>query len=193
MVQCLRVVRGACSDKSNTARALHAINATFGRQARALPTILVAAVIQGWSLYGLHHAIKSHVWPATQQRWLLGFYAVAALVPITVQLLADHARAAATWLLVAAMGIALFYFGWHYGSAVADDAADRFASSGEYLPLAFVLLVLSLHVLPFVQSRLAAGRWSAEYRALFGTIAAPHRFTIFDSIPDDMEGKDSKS
>lgn len=133
----------------------------------ALPTILVAAVIQGWSLYGLHHAIKSHVWPATQPRWLLGFFAVAVLVPITVQLLADHARTAATWLLVAAMGIVLFYFGWHHGSGVADDPTRRFANSGEYFPLAFVLVVLWLHVLPFVQSRLAAGKWSAEYRALF--------------------------
>src|ERR1700722_21032591 len=34
---------------------------------QALPVILIAAVIQGWALYGLHHAVTAHHWPATDQ------------------------------------------------------------------------------------------------------------------------------
>jgi hypothetical protein len=37
----------------------------------ALPFILLAAVIQGWSLYGLHHSLEFHHWPATSQAWLM--------------------------------------------------------------------------------------------------------------------------
>ena len=54
-----------------------------------MPVILIAAVLQGWALYGLHRAIESNAWPATDQRWLIAFYALAVFVPATVQLLAD--------------------------------------------------------------------------------------------------------
>ena len=42
----------------------------------ALPFILLAAVIQGWSLYGLHHSLEFHHWPATNQPWLMALYAL---------------------------------------------------------------------------------------------------------------------
>jgi len=41
----------------------------------ALPLILLAAVIQGWVLYWLHHSIKFHHWPATDEAWLVPLYA----------------------------------------------------------------------------------------------------------------------
>src|SRR5258708_19177780 len=76
----------------------------------ALPVILMAAVAQGWVLYGLHHAIKDHHWPATDQPWLIALYALAVFIPATLQLLAEHARRAALWRLVAILNAAYFYF-----------------------------------------------------------------------------------
>src|SRR6202044_4232434 len=84
----------------------------------ALPFILLAAVIQGWSLYGLHHSLEFHHWPATNQPWLMALYALAVFVPLTVQMLADYARKSPMWQLVAILGAGYFYFGWHHGTAV---------------------------------------------------------------------------
>jgi Domain of unknown function (DUF4153) len=132
-----------------------------------LPLILAAAVVQGWALFGLHHAIKTHAWPATNLAWLLALYAVVVLVPITTQLLADQLRKPASWAILVALMAAFFYFGWHHGSSVASFRDNRFAESGECFPLAIVLVVLWLLLMPFVQARLNVGRWTAEYRQLF--------------------------
>jgi hypothetical protein len=132
-----------------------------------LPLILLAAVIQGWVLYGLHHAIKGHHWPATDQPWLIALYALAVFLPLTAQLLADQARAAAFWRLLAILAIAFFYFGWHHGASVSSAGAAPFTGDKEYLPLALLLTVLWLLALPFAQSRLATGYWTVQYGSLF--------------------------
>jgi hypothetical protein len=142
-----------------------------------LPLILVAAVIQGWALYALHRAIVQHGWPATDARWLLSLYAVVVFVPVSVELLAEHARSRVLWRLLAPLALAWFGFGWHHGAAVSDLPAERFASSGECFPLAFELTVLWLLVLPFSQVRLASGRWSVDYRSLF-TYAWRNKITL---------------
>src|SRR5262249_3053414 len=86
---------------------------------RALPVILIAAVVQGWALYALHMSLQHQTWPATQASWLLAFYAVAGFVPLTVELLAEHfaghARKTAAGMVVL-LAIAWFYFGWHHGA-----------------------------------------------------------------------------
>lgn len=135
----------------------------------ALPVILAAAVVQGWALYGLHHAIDGLHWPATETAWLLALYAVVIFVPLTVQLLADHVRQAPLWIIVAAMAVLFFYFGWHHGANVLDRNADSFARSGDWFPMAFVLAVLWLLLLPFIQCRLAEGHWRIRYQGLFAT------------------------
>jgi len=132
-----------------------------------LPIILLLAVSQGWLLYGLHHSIQAQQWPATQPAWLLALYAVVVLMPVTLQLLAEHLRKAAVWPILALVGAAVFYFGWHHGTAVVDSHWDRLAASGDCFPLAFILLVWWLHLLPFIQNRLVAGRWSGDYALLF--------------------------
>ncbi|HVO46997.1 MAG TPA: hypothetical protein VMT29_11730 [Steroidobacteraceae bacterium] len=139
-----------------------------GRSMRAdLPFILLLAVLQGWALYGLHHSIESHHWPATQPQWLLGLYALLVLIPLSLQLLFEHARKPALWVLVACLSALVFYFGWHHGSAVADPRADGFLRDGDCFPLGFILLVWWLHLLPFLQTRLVAGRWTGNYALLF--------------------------
>jgi hypothetical protein len=145
-----------------------------------LPVILIAAVIQGWALYGLHRAIVQHAWPATQPAWLLALYAVAVFVPVSVELLAEHARGSALWRLLALLIVGWFGFGWHHGAWVADLPGERFASSGDCFPLAFELSVLWLLVLPFLQTRLASGRWQVDYRALF-TYAWRNKITLAEA------------
>jgi Domain of unknown function (DUF4153) len=133
----------------------------------SLPVILAAAVAQGCALFGLHRAITTHTWPATNLAWLFALYAVVVLMPLTIQLLADQVRKPAAWAIPGVMMVSFFYFGWHHGSSVASFWDKRFAESGECFPLAIVLMVLWLLVLPFVQARLKAGRWTVEYRQLF--------------------------
>ena len=133
----------------------------------SLPIILAAAVIQGWALFGLHHAIKADTWPATNLAWLFALYAVSILIPLTAQLLAEQAAKPAAWAIVALMTAALFYFGWHHGASVATAWGERPADPGECFPLALVLGVLWLLSMPFVQARLAVGQWTTQYRQLF--------------------------
>src|SRR5258708_4465412 len=126
----------------------------------------MAGVAQGWVLYGLHHAVKEHHWPATDQAWLIALYALAVFIPATLQLLAEHARRAALWWLVAILTAAYFYFGWHHGASV-SSAAEPLSRSEGYFPLALLLTVLWLMALPFAQSRLTTGHWTIQYHSLF--------------------------
>ena len=145
---------------------MESMSQSLARRA-GLPLILIAAVIQGWSLYALHRAIEAHQWPATNLAWLVALYAVVFLVPTTVQLIVEYADRASLWVLVAILAGAVFYFGWHHGGAVADVEARAFARSGDYFPLAVVLLVWWLMTLPFIQSRVATGLWTVDYVRLF--------------------------
>ncbi|HUA25527.1 MAG TPA: hypothetical protein VMA54_15470 [Steroidobacteraceae bacterium] len=149
---------------------MEAAQQSLARRA-GLPLILIAAVIQGWSLYGLHWAIEAHRWPATHTGWLISLYAVAFLVPTTTQLMAEFAGRRSLWVLSALLASVVFYFGWHYGSAIADVEAPGFASNGDsfwsLFPFAFVLFVWWLLALPFVQSRVASGSWRTDYQRLF--------------------------
>ncbi len=133
----------------------------------ALPVILLAAVVQGWTLYALHLSLSGSYWPATRPAWLLAFYAVAVFIPLTAQLLAVHARRRPTWLFVGPMAVLFLYFGWHHGARVMDPDVGGSMMSDDWFPLAFVLGVLWLHMLPFIQCRLAGNRWRFGYQALF--------------------------
>jgi hypothetical protein len=135
------------------------------RARAALPVILIAAVIHGWALYGLHLSITGKHWPATDPAWLLALYAVAIGVPLTVQMLAEYARQSLTWLIVGGIAIAFFYFGWHQGAAVVGDA-NTVETSAPVL-LGITLIVLWLMLLPFAQCRLRGERWLPRYDHLF--------------------------
>lgn len=133
-----------------------------------LPLILIMAVIQGGLLYALHRAIDAHQWPAPHLPLLLALYAVAFLVPTTVQLMVEYAGRRSLWTLAALLAAAVFYFGWHHGAAVADAQTRNFGESGSFFSLGFVLLVWWLLTLPFLQSRVATGEWRVDYTRLFG-------------------------
>jgi Domain of unknown function (DUF4153) len=133
----------------------------------ALPLILFAAVVQGWALYGLYHSIENHHWPATHSAWLTALYALALFIPISVQLLARYAQFSILWRFIAALAVAFFYFGWHFGAHVLGGPSVFATDPGWVFPLALLFGVLWLLVLPFAQSRLTTGHWAGDYGALF--------------------------
>lgn len=132
-----------------------------------LVLILVAAVVQGWALYGLHIALVNDWWPANQQSTLLALYTLAVFIPTTVQLLAEHHRQRQFWPLIAALTLAFGYFGWHHGSISAAEFVARESLGGT--AVAVTLIVLWLMALPFVANRLREKRWIADYASFFST------------------------
>ncbi len=134
-----------------------------------LPVILIAAVLQGWALYALHWALENQVWPATGPGWLFACYAAAAFVPLTAQVLASQTPQRLTWIVVATVFLAFGYFGWHQGSWVSDPSQAPFSQPQSGFLLAFILGLIWLMSLPFVQVRLVTGRWQPEYSLLFAT------------------------
>ncbi|HEX7114713.1 MAG TPA: hypothetical protein VF193_06245 [Steroidobacter sp.] len=140
-----------------------ATNRAYG----TLPIILIAAVVQGGLLYALHLSIDRDFWPATSPGVVGGLYAIAVFVPLTLQLLAAHARERVLWILLAALAVAYFYFGWHYGAHVAGDPKDA-VRRDDWIPAAFEMVLLWLIALPFGQMRLSSGHWRAPYEGFFG-------------------------
>lgn len=135
---------------------------------RSLPFILLLAVVQGWALYGLHHAIVEQHWPATDFAWLFACYGIVLFLPVTLQLLAGFPRSTEFWIVAAVVAAAYFYFGWHHGSAVIVKLDDGLSYGWGMFALGIAALVLWLIALPFLQARLVAGRWSVDYPTLFG-------------------------
>jgi len=131
-----------------------------------LPIILIAALVQGWGLYGLHHALDANHWPARDPGWLIALYTVATLVPLTLELLARYARDRAFWLILLVLSAACLYVGWHQG-ATQLELTDRNRLVEGNFSYAVPLFVLWLMMLPFVQGRLASGRWKVPYALLF--------------------------
>jgi hypothetical protein len=144
-----------------------AIDATEPNKVQpGLLIILACAVLQGWALYGLHHAITATHWPATNPAVLLACYAAVVFVPLTVQLLAEYAGDRSFWLFLGLLAAALVGFGYHDGGFVYSHTVDRTVID-RLPPLLFVSLLLWLQLLPFMQGRLAAGQWHFGYAVLF--------------------------
>ena len=141
---------------------------------RRPPWALVIALLQGLLLYALHRAVQQHVWPATQSAWLGSLYLVVIFIPVALQLLAPHLHSRGYWFYATLLSLLVWYAGWHVGTfmddtivSVADGAQRLEAAPDAIAPLGFVLAVWGLHVLPFLQCRLAAGRWTVDYPGLF--------------------------
>jgi hypothetical protein len=129
-----------------------------------LPVILIAAVVQGWALYGLHLSIDRSVWPSTEPGLLAALYGVAVLAPLTVQMLVQHVDRRLTWTIVAALVAFYFLVGWHYGASVLDVLGRP---PDAWMALAFIVCIHWLLIMPFVQARLIAGQWRSRYELLF--------------------------
>ena len=135
--------------------------------AQTRPVVLALAAAQGFALYGLHRAIADGLWPATDLRWLAPLLLLAALLPLTAQMLAAHLRSGAAAEILAGVAAALAGIGWHFGARLAASPAPPYGGAQAFATGGFALLVLWLIALPFLRLRLSAGRWSTDYPALF--------------------------
>ncbi len=132
-----------------------------------LVLILLAAVVQGWALYGLHLSLNDEQWLATHPPLLLALYTIALFVPTTLQLLSEHAGNRLLWLFVVGLGLLFGYFGWHHGLIVSEHSLVD--GSFEGAELGAPLVVLWLMLLPFLATRMRRGKWSADYPDFFTT------------------------
>jgi hypothetical protein len=135
--------------------------------AQTRPLVLGLAAAQGFALYGLHRAVDTGHWPATDLRWLAPLLLLAALLPLTAQMLAQYLRERAAAAILTGVAAALALIGWHFGARLAASPAPPYGGGAAFAAGGFALLVLWLIVLPFLRVRLAAGRWSTDYPSLF--------------------------
>lgn len=165
---------------------IHQTTMTITTKNRGLPTILLSALTQGGALYALHHAVKYQHWPAQGGSLMIGLYTCAVLIPLTVQLVAEHTKRRVLWSSIAALTAMFFYFGWYFGDTFPGTfdatASQGFANSSGPGLLLFSLevVVLWLLTLPFLQSRLALGRWRVEYSSLFA-FAWRNKIMLFEA------------
>jgi hypothetical protein len=151
-----------------------------GAGPNTLPVILSAAAVQGLALYGLNLSVSTKHWPGTDPAWLVALYALAVVLPLTVQLLAEHIRERTALSVTLVIGVAFTCFGWHYGGTVAALKTDG-AYLGESFSLIMVLGLMWLLILPFVQCRLLQGRWRPSYSTLF-TAAWRNTLTLGEAV-----------
>jgi hypothetical protein len=128
-------------------------------------TIVLIAVVQGWLLYGLHYAIEHKTWPWTDPSWLLALYAIAVLVPVTLEILFTRLRHWLPWALsgviaLLAIGLAL------YTHQVAGGGGVDSLHGASVCALYAALFIAWFIALPFVQTYARRGRW-ASYPDLF--------------------------
>lgn len=134
---------------------------------RTRPLVLGLAALQGFALYGLHQAGDSGAWPATDLRWFAPLLLLAALLPLTAQMLARHLHERAAAGILAGVAGALGYVGWHFGARLAASPAPPYGGGDAFAAGGLVLFVLWLIALPFLRLRLATGRWRPDYPTLF--------------------------
>lgn len=77
--------------------------------------LIILAVVQGFALYLLHLSIDHEVWPATDPRWLMAFYALAGGLPVFFYLGLERVMERRNAWAAATVGPLLFGLGWHLG------------------------------------------------------------------------------
>lgn len=133
----------------------------------SLPVILIAALVQGWGLYGLHRGIAANHLTANGIAWITALYAAVVFGPLSVQLLARYVRLPLMWGLIVSITVTFFYFGWHAGATRLPPTERVDFPFWDFFAFAVPLTVLWLLLLPFVQGRLEGGSWRIPYRVLF--------------------------
>lgn len=153
---------------------------TFRDNARLWITLFVAAV-QGVVLFRLHVAIDAE-WPGTDSRWLVTFYTLALLVPVTLHLLAAHVRQRVFWIALAAMAGVSVGLAWHFGSSVSGPPGNEHWASEDYtFGFVVTMLLMWLLTVAFLRSRLDNGRWRSSYAHLFSA-AWQNKLTIAEAL-----------
>ncbi|MGH7630371.1 MAG: hypothetical protein ACREOF_13520, partial [Gemmatimonadales bacterium] len=123
---------------------------------RGRPAMLAVALLQGVALYGLHLALDTEAWPATDPRWLFPLYAIFTVVPLVLHLDLAHLRDPLFLRGVAGFAALLAAVGAYAGSTIVPLPGWR--DSG--IAFAFGLSVAALWwiLTPFLQASVRGGR-----------------------------------
>lgn len=125
------------------------------------------ALIQAVALWGLHQAVTSNNWPASDPGVLVASYLVAFWVPPTLYLLWSHRQQAVLWWTVAALAAFLAFTGYQSFDQLSAPIKDAEIDEGQIIGFAAPVVILWLIFLPLLRSRLESGRWRAPYEVLF--------------------------
>ena len=132
-----------------------------------LAAVLGLALLQGLLLYGLHQAVAQARWPATHAVVLFPLGLLALGLPVSLQLLSRHWRAARVWGVHAVFALVLVIIGAYLGVQGGLPPLVEPHNATPLLGTAVPLVALGFIVLAFVRASLEAGVWRPGYPALF--------------------------
>src|SRR5689334_4575740 len=93
---------------------------------RTFQLILIAAVIQGWGLYGLSWSADHNGWLAKNSGLLIALYAFFTVAPLTFQFLIEHGPRRLAAYLALGVGLCFAGLGWHFGHDVSNQPGVGF-------------------------------------------------------------------
>lgn len=137
----------------------------------ARQSMLIAGLIQGFVMLGLHEWIKSKGFDVSDLVYLAPLYTLAVLGPLTFNFLRAEfsGRQSLIYasLISGVLALTAAWFGW---SCVAQTAPQLYQSANFIAGLwifSFVSAVIWFHILPFAQSRLRRSEPVFSYSGLF--------------------------
>lgn len=131
-------------------------------------TMLIAGLIQGFIMLGLHEWFHAKGFAPFDLLWAALFYALTVLAPASFNSLRAEFPVSKSIGGAAFIAIA-FAASWVGWAAVPANEPDlgRGAWSGDLFAFGFVILTIWFIALPFIQSRLRHGNFSFPYPGLF--------------------------
>jgi len=130
--------------------------------------VMATATLQGLAVHYLAGAATDATWPYTTTAAWTPLLLIAVFAVPAALLLGEWRRQRAMWIAVAAIALALGAIGLFHGSCVIGPAPNQPVDpQGEGFLLVLGVFALLFHALPFIQVRLATGRWSPDYPRLF--------------------------
>jgi hypothetical protein len=137
----------------------------------ARQSMLIAGLIQGFVMLGLHEWIKSKSFDLSDLVYIVPLYTLAVLGPLTFNFLRAEFSCRQSFiyatLISGVLALTGTWFGWNY----VLPAETRLYQSPNFIAglwvFGFVSAVIWFHILPFAQSRLRHSEPAFSYSGLF--------------------------
>jgi hypothetical protein len=137
----------------------------------ARQSMLIAGLIQGFVMLGLHEWIKSKSFDLSNLVYIVPLYTLAVLGPLTFNFLRAEFSCRQSFiyatLISGVLALTGAWFGWNY----VLPAETRLYQSPNFIAglwvFGFVSAVIWFHILPFAQSRLRHSEPAFSYSGLF--------------------------
>ncbi|HEY4555306.1 MAG TPA: DUF4153 domain-containing protein, partial [Lysobacter sp.] len=140
------------------------MTAAFDLPARTRPFVVLVALLQGLALYLAETGHKAGRWPFDALTGRVCWYTLVLTVPTLMTLSVLELRDRRFWQHALAAGAIFAVLAWWAASNAGAPGVD---SSAVLAPFGFTTAVGLFIALPYLQCRLAYGRWHAPYADLF--------------------------